>query len=118
MKRPWMPLYVADYRSSTIRLTTLQHGAYFLLIMHYWDEGKLPTNDADLALIAGVTAKEWGAMRQTIAKYFTSDWRHIRIDKELAKCAELSEKSRKSAQKRWDDAKRDPKIIKFEGGAK
>ena len=57
MRRPWMPLYVADYLANTGRLSAAEHGAYLLLIMQYWT-GRLPDDDTQLARIAWITAAD------------------------------------------------------------
>ena len=83
MSRPWMPLYVADYLADTMHLSTAQHGAYLLLIMHYWRAGSLPQDDETLARIVRATAAEWSSMRPTISALFDDGWRHKRIEREL-----------------------------------
>ncbi len=101
MSRPWMPLYVSDYLGDTRRLTTLQHGAYLLLIMEYWQHGGLPDDDNDLAEIVGLELSEWLEMRPRIARLFKDGWRHKRIDEELAKADEISTRRKASAVRRW-----------------
>lgn len=98
----WMPLYVADYLKDTRRLTTLQHGAYMLLIMEYWTAGSLPTDDATLAQIAGLSSQEWSKNRSAIERLFRPGWKHKRVEEELAKAAEKSGKAKKSAKRRWE----------------
>lgn len=88
----WMPFYVADYLADTGHLSTLEHGAYLLLIMHYWQSGGLPTDETKLSRIARLSAREWGSVRDTLAALFASDWRHKRIDAELAKASENMER--------------------------
>jgi uncharacterized protein YdaU (DUF1376 family) len=92
MSRPWMPLYVSDYLADTGHLSTLEHGAYLLLIMHYWQQGGLPRSDEKLARISRMPVQEWKKIRKNIASLFNARWRHKRIDKELAKALVLYEK--------------------------
>jgi len=109
MTRPWMPFYVADYLGDTRHLSTLEHGAYLLLIFHYWQRGSLPVDDGRLAIIAGLSAEEWGRCRPVIAEFFTSEWKHNRIDDELAAAVEKSGKARAAARAAWDKRKGDDK---------
>jgi uncharacterized protein YdaU (DUF1376 family) len=92
MQRPWMPLYVGDYLAKTSHLTTIQHGAYLLLIMHYWANGGLPTTDLELMAIARMSPDQWACNCYAIAKFFDSKWRHSRIDEELIKSRNIREK--------------------------
>ena len=89
---PWMPLYVADYLADTGHLSCEEHGAYLLLIMHYWRNGGLPTEDAELARICRLPLRKWAKLRETLARFFHDDWRHKRVDKELANAAATMKK--------------------------
>ncbi len=85
MGRAWMPLYVGDYLRDTRDLNTLQHGAYLLLIMHYWQHDALPGDDARLAAIAGLSVAQWRRIREPVQAKFSDGWRHKRIEAEIAK---------------------------------
>ncbi len=85
----WMPLYIADYLRDTRHLTTLQHGAYLLLIMEYWTKGKVPSTDAERARVTALNPKQWRSNKSVIAEMFEPDWRHARIERELEKAKEL-----------------------------
>jgi len=93
-KRAWMPLYVGDYLGDTGHLSTSQHGAYFLLMMHYWRTGGLPSDDEQLSAITKLPLKIWLDYRKTIQAFFYDGWQHKRIDEELAK---MEAKHRKRA---------------------
>jgi len=83
MQRPWMPFYWGDYLRDTAHLSTLQHGAYLLLIGHYWSHGGLPDDEAQLANITKMSPQAWRANRKIIQQFFIGNWRHKRIDAEL-----------------------------------
>lgn len=80
-----MPLYIADYLADTAHLSAAEHGAYLLLIMHYFRNGELPKDDKKLQRISRMTAREWEASRETIAAFFDADWKHKRIENEIDK---------------------------------
>jgi uncharacterized protein YdaU (DUF1376 family) len=98
MKRPWMPLYVGDYLGDTGHLTTAQHGAYLLLMMHYWRKGELPDDDRQLSKITKLL-KTWCEYRPTLQDFFHSGWKHKRIDAELERMMRVSEKRAIAGQK-------------------
>lgn len=88
----FMPLWIADYLADTTHLTTLQHGAYDLLLYAYWRRGgPLPDDNARLAAIAKMTPKDWLKMRPVMAEFFRIEdghWHQKRAEEELAKARE------------------------------
>lgn len=104
MSRGWMPFYVADYLADTGHLTVAEHGAYLLLIMHYWQRGSLPKEDDRLSSIARAMPEQWLSMKPTIAAFFDADWRHERIEAEIEK-SRIAHEKRKLAGKKGGSAK-------------
>ena len=97
--RPWMPLYTGDYKRDTGHLTLAQHGAYLLLIMHYWDMGGLPENDEEMARILRVSNKQMLSIWLAIAPFFDEHRHHKRIDAELEKYETIRTKRQISGMK-------------------
>ena len=101
---PYMQLYVADYMADTAHLSTLEHGAYLLLIMTYWQRGDpLPSDPRKLARIARCSDDEWALVSDAISEYFQEVdgcWVHGRIERDLAAVAEKSQKARKARAQR------------------
>jgi uncharacterized protein YdaU (DUF1376 family) len=99
---PFMPLYVADYLADAAHLSTVEHGAYLLLIMNYWQRGKpLPADDARLARIARLPLTEWDAIRDTLAEFFIEvdgEWTHKRVEQELGAVRQKSEQAKNAGR--------------------
>jgi uncharacterized protein YdaU (DUF1376 family) len=107
----WMPMFWSDYRGDTSHLGAAEHGAYLLLIGHYWTTGKpLPDDDNVLWRIASANGlAEWRKLRRKVAPFFQiheGEWRHRRIDSELEKANEhkrkATNKARQAATARWE----------------
>lgn len=79
----WFRFHIAAYDKATGHLNVTQHGAYFLLIKHYYSRGVLPTDDHQLASICKMSMHQWKANRAVIASFFTEDWKQEKCEEEL-----------------------------------
>lgn len=96
---PYMPLYVADYLSDAAHLTTVEHGAFLLLLMTYWQRGgPLPDDDRKLARICRLEPRSWKRIKPVISEFFEvsdGEWLNSRAERELASVRDKSLKNRK-----------------------
>lgn len=89
----WMPLYVSDYLADTSHLSTEEHGAYLLLLMHAWiNGGEITGDDTRLRRICRMEEKQWRKSKEEIKAFFYEEngcLRHHRVDKELERAQHL-----------------------------
>jgi uncharacterized protein YdaU (DUF1376 family) len=102
MTNAWSPFYWRDYIADTGHLSLEEHGAYLLLMAHYYSTGRpLPANTSILHRVCRCTNEaESAATDRVLREFFVLDggfYRHKRIDRELAKAADISEKRRTAA---------------------
>jgi len=97
---PALPLWTDAYLGDTTHLTTIEHGAYLLLLIVSWrtSECRLPDDDRLLARYARCTATQWRRLRPVLAEFFDirdGFWTQSRLtDEALA----VKQKKDKAAQ--------------------
>lgn len=103
----WMPFYVADYLADTMHLSAAEHGAYLMLILHYWRNGPIPNDPERLANISRL-GNAWSNASSTLLAFFEQRdgmLIHHRIDQEKADAEGNKERNKARAQaaaaKRW-----------------
>jgi len=106
---PYLKFYAADYLADTAHLTTLEHGAYLLLIFTYWQRGEsFRANDERtlnkrLATVARLSNEEWASVRETLSEFFnvcSTEWRHERIERDLVEVKDKANKCKNAGQAR------------------
>lgn len=109
----WVPIYIGDYLSDTMHLTTEEHGAYFLLILAYWrNQAPLPSDDKKMAAICRWSIPVWLEHKKTLSEFFESDglfWVHKRIDSELKSALDFRAKQSANGKKGGRPPKINPK---------
>lgn len=92
--RIWMPIFIGDYLADTIGMSNAQHGAYFLSMMAYWRKGESLTTRE----LRSATRKEF--TRVSLFFSLVGDrWHHKRLDAELDKARENSQRMKDIAAK-------------------
>jgi uncharacterized protein YdaU (DUF1376 family) len=106
---PALPLWTDAYLGDTTHLTTIEHGAYLLLLMTAWRtrDCTLPDDDRLLARYARCTAGQWKRLRPILEPFFVSEngqWRQSRLTDEAVAVRQhrelQSQKGKASALKR------------------
>lgn len=106
----WLPVYCGDYLKDTGDLTLAEHGAYFKLMMAYWQRGCLEHCLEKCMRIAGAyTQAEQQAVQSVVERFFSpvdGMLRNKRLDIELevakAKKDKAVGKAREAAIARWE----------------
>jgi uncharacterized protein YdaU (DUF1376 family) len=103
---PYMKLYIGDYLADTQHFSCLEHGAYILLIMAYWQNGgPLENNPKLLRRLTRTDPKMFRKCSENVLKMFqvTDGFLvHKRIEKELSEREQVSIAARKSINSRWN----------------
>jgi uncharacterized protein YdaU (DUF1376 family) len=95
-----MALWVDDYLHDTAHLTAAESGAYLHLILFYWVNKRLPSDEKAIARIARLDSMAWKRSRDTLNHLFGGgDWTHPRIDAEIAKAIEISKVNSANAKR-------------------
>jgi len=103
---PAFPLWTDAYLGDTTHLTTIEHGAYLLLLIVAWrsKDGALPDDDIMLARYSKLRLNHWKRMRPIIEPFFLvqdSTWVQLRLKDELTAVKLLSQNQSRKAKARW-----------------
>ncbi|WP_187275060.1 DUF1376 domain-containing protein [Methylobacterium sp. WL120] len=94
----FMPVWVDAYHADTRHLSTVQHGAYLLIMMSMWRSGgKLPNDEKLLARISGLTLDKWRRYGQQVMNLLVVDGDFVtqkRLLQELEKSRSKIDKKR------------------------
>lgn len=110
----WMPWYIKDYLADTSRLSTIEHGAYMLLIGDYWINGELPDNNDILLQVTKLPKENLQVISGLLSRFFTfneitKSWKSKRIDEELAKAKKRKENAVANGKKGGRPEKEKPR---------
>jgi uncharacterized protein YdaU (DUF1376 family) len=103
---PALQLWTDAYLGDTLHLSTIEHGAYLLLLMAAWrtKDCRLPDDDRMLAKYARLTPGQWARIKPTIAGFYTIEngfWVQGRLTDERDAVRRKSERGKAGADAKW-----------------
>lgn len=104
----WYPRYTGDYAADTQHLSMTEHGAYNLLLDHIYSTGKkIPSNEKQVFRICKAFEPfEQDAVLSVLSEFFDKSedgYTQDRVQAELAKRNDISEKRRKARLSRGNN---------------
>lgn len=120
-KRPWMPLYVADYLADTFDLRADESGVYLTMLMLAWrrPDAGLP-NDMEWlkrslkSCLSDMHGHQFNRIvPKLLERFFTLEdgvWTNKRLTNERQKADKWSANASENANKRWSKAKENKDI--------
>lgn len=94
-----LPFDATNYLADTLHLSTEEHGAYFLIILHYW-QTKKPIQETYLPSITKLNGK-WTTVSKKLEPFFqitNGEWKHNRIEQDLFAAKTKSAKASKAGK--------------------
>lgn len=103
---PALPLWTDAYLGDTLHLSTIEHGAYLLILISMWrtTEKSLPNDDRLLARYARLTSTQWARIKPILMPFFRVEGDRItqgRLTDEATAVRRLSAKQSDKAKSRW-----------------
>lgn len=102
---PAFPLWTDAYLADTGELTTLEHGAYLLLLIAMWRAGgALPNDDDKLRRCTRLQPRQWIIVRPVLMQFLTIDGDLVvqgRLQDEYMRAIEKSRKASQSARAKY-----------------
>lgn len=121
-ERPWMPLYVNDFRMDTLDLGVDQIGVYLIMLMLMWrrEDASLPNDMAWLKRSLQQCAANFHGhtfnriVPKLLDRYFQlgqdGKWRNKRLTKERQIADKRSANQSQIADKRWSDLRKNKEL--------
>jgi uncharacterized protein YdaU (DUF1376 family) len=120
-KPPSFDFFPDDFIAGTYHLTPEAVGIYVRLLCYQWNNGSIPSDENELARVAGVDADAMRTHMRTVMLKFMQDecggLKNARLEREREHKLSVIEKSKAAADSRWakEKARKDAESAKKSG---
>jgi len=113
------PRFVGDYIRDTGHLSLAEHGAYNILLDHYYATERPITRINAMKICHAVSKSDKAAVDSVLSEFFQltdQGYRNARADQEINKAKEKSKKAKQSISARWGQRNTDTNVLRTNNG--